>query len=392
MSTAETSLIPAVEQIAGGEVMDVSSRETLEEHIYRYGRGYDSYLSVEPDRQYFWAKDQCGVISFVRLGRYVYVTGGLLAPEDRWEELATQFLSFAKKHKYLVTFFNLDQAQRELLAKLGLQITKVGEDAVIDLTACTWRGKPFEWVRRQSNYCQRHGLEFSECHHDMLAEEDWRQVMAELDEVSHDYLRMKPYGARMRNFVGRFEPLWLQRRRVFIARSKQGAGLIEGFIVCNPSHNGRRWSVEMMRHCADATRGVIPFLIHQTFCTFQDEGIPEASLCMIPALRCGNPLEGDSRLLRFFLGLSIDRFGLYYDIPGMYHFKTRFRPGFQECFVAASPKVTPLSMFAGMVLWGLSWANYFRVATRAWKRLCNRESRRSLVIPESGKPARSAAG
>ena len=45
-----------------------------------------------------------------------------------------------------------------LVSLAGFQATKWGEEALVDLPDCTWSGKDYEWVRRQSNYCRRQGL------------------------------------------------------------------------------------------------------------------------------------------------------------------------------------------------------------------------------------------
>ncbi len=67
----------------------------------------------------------------------------------------------------------------------------------------------------------------------------------------------------MRFFEGRIDDHELGLRRLFIARSGNGLGRIEGTsVVCNPMDNGSRWSTEIYRHRTDSVRGTVAFLFH----------------------------------------------------------------------------------------------------------------------------------
>jgi phosphatidylglycerol lysyltransferase len=191
----------------------------------------------------------------------------------------------------------------------------------------------------------------------------------------------------MRYFVGRYDPAKLGRRRLFIARAKPaadgGAGRIEGFLLANPAFGGDTWAFEMFRQRADAVRGVIPFLMHQSMLAMQAEKTPLASLCMIPALHCQTPLDGDSKLLRWFMKMS-HYLGPIYDLQGMYHFKSRFRPRLEPCYLAAYPKATLWMLRASLMAWGADRINPLRLAIRLAKHFFRRKSRATLAKADSG--------
>src|SRR5262249_8521765 len=140
-----------------------ADRRRVEEFAYRFGRGYDSYLILEPDREWFWSRDGRGLIGYVRLGRYVKVPGGLLADDEHKAGLLRGFWEFPRERRLRVCFYNICEDELPLFSKCGLQITKWGEEPLVDLQSCSWEGKAFEWVRRQTNFCRRKGLEFREC-------------------------------------------------------------------------------------------------------------------------------------------------------------------------------------------------------------------------------------
>ena len=47
---------------------------------FRHGRSYDAYLVTEPGWEYFWSRGRRGVVAIARQGRYLFSSGGLLAP------------------------------------------------------------------------------------------------------------------------------------------------------------------------------------------------------------------------------------------------------------------------------------------------------------------------
>ncbi len=282
----------------------------------------------------------------------------------------------ANEHGLTVSFYNIADDELPLFKQSGFQATKWGEDAWIDLSRHTWRGKAFEWVRRQSNYCDRQGIIFQECDPNKLAASAWDCIADELEEISASRLAGKPQVTEMNLLDGKFDRERLGRKRLFIARSSRR---IEGFLICNPCLNGSQWAMDVYRQRADAVRGTVPFLIHRTLQLLQEEGVERASLCLIPSLRC-RQIPGDSRMIRW--GLTIGRhFRFIFDSHGLYHFKSRFRPKFEERFVCVFPNATPGSIWSFIRLCGVLHLSPRKTLTCWWRCLSNRFKRSKLAKP-----------
>ncbi len=107
-----------------------------EHYAYRFGRAYDAYLVTEPGWEHFWSAGRQGMIAVARQGRYLFSSGGLLAPAAHQEELLRQLVEHAARRGYRLTFFNICEDQLPLFRKFGFQATKWGEEAVVDLPQC----------------------------------------------------------------------------------------------------------------------------------------------------------------------------------------------------------------------------------------------------------------
>jgi len=349
-----------------------------ERYAARFGQAYDAYLVTEPGWEHFWSAGRQGMIALARQGRYLFSSGGLLAPAAHREDLLRQFVAHAAKQGATPTFFNICEEQLPLFRKFGFQATKWGEEAIVDLPQCTWSGRSYEWVRRQTNFCRRNGLDFLECRPDDVSEAQWARLMNELAQVSRMFLAGKPQSREMRFLQGSFDPHRLGHKRVFIARNRDR---IEGFVVCNPC-GGRTWVMETCRQRPDAVRGTTAFIIHQAMQQFKIEGALRVSLCLLPGLRCRQPQSGDSALVRWGLAIGTGRFCPAFQTAGAYHFKSRFRPRFESRYLCIRPRMTLGAAVAFIRLLGVMQLDPRRLISLAWDHWKKRVSRATLLAPD----------
>jgi phosphatidylglycerol lysyltransferase len=376
-----------IEQHPGSSAKLVSRpadrQRSLEEVAYRFGQYYDSYLSTDQGRETFWSRDGRGAVAFVRVGRYLNVGGGLLTSARRRESLLAEVIAAAERCGDAVSFYNVTECDLELFRDYGFQATKLGEEATIDLDDWSCRGKTFEWLRRQVNYCRRQRLRVVELEREDFSATQWHAVLAELADVSAAFLAAKPQAGELRFLDGVFEPHTLGRRRIFVARSETGSGRnggrIEAFLVCNPYRNGAGWAFEIYRRRPDAVRGAIAFLMHEAIQALREEGVRRVSLCLVPGLRAHHSLPGDSLLVRRGLTIGSRYFNFIFDTAGLYHFKSRFRPRFEGRYLCARPAVTLGSAWSLVRLLGvleLDAGKLARVLARRVRR------RATLAVPD----------
>jgi phosphatidylglycerol lysyltransferase len=356
------------------------SAAQLEELAYRYGRSYESYLVTEPDRECFWLPDRRGAVAFLRQGRYLHVGGGLLAAPGAWSLLLKSFVAWARSQRLRMLFYNIDPQQLPHFRDAGFQATKWGEEPILDLDDVTWQGGQYEWVRRQNNYALRHCLEFRECKPDSLSADEWDRIAAEVEAISIGTKAERPQARDIGFLNGRFDPADLGRRRLFLAHNTKRSR-IEGFLLCNPCLGGTEWALELYRDHSDAVRGTIPFLMYQALRQFQQEGANRASLCLVAACRCDGKLPGDSAIIRHALSMS-RYFGFIFDVAGMYHFKSRFRPRFEDRFICACPAMTLGAAVSFVRVCGALRLDAVKLGRSFWKQLTNVRVRSTLAHPE----------
>ncbi len=361
--------------------LPADDKTRLETLAFRYGASYDSYLAAERDRQVFWAREATGAVAYVRDRHYVHIAGGLLASTDDKHQLLAEIVRWADREQLVLSFYNLTDDDLPLVRNVGFQVTKWGEEALVDLMTCTWLGKSYEWIRRQTNFCRRQRITVRECNPAQLSAAEWDRVAAELVEISNALLGHKPQREEIRFLEGRFDLAHMGRRRLFVAKSEEGMGRIEGFLLCNPCLDGTRWAFETYRRRPDAIRGTMPFLMHQAMQQMQSEGVESVSLCLVPGLRCETPLPGDSPLARWSMVLATRYFSCIHDTRGMYHFKSRFRPRFASRYLAVRPRLSLGSAWSFVRVLGVLDLRLGNLVRQAAQRVRSAASRRTLSMP-----------
>jgi phosphatidylglycerol lysyltransferase len=364
-----------------GHFPPTDDTDRLEHYAFHYGRCYDAYLVAEPGWEPFWSRTGRGVVAVIRQGRHLFSSGGLLAPEAYQADLLAELVEAADAQRQVLTFFNIPEEQLPSFRAAGFQATKWGEEALVDLPDCSWSGKRYEWVRRQSSYCRRRGLVVSECRREDVAPPGWEALSAELSEVASLFLDGKPQADEVRFLEAGFDPARLGRKRVFVARADGGRGRIEGFLACNPCQRGRTWVLETYRQRRDAVRGTIPFLMHEVMHVLRAEGVQRVSLCLIPGLRCRQPTAGDSRMARWGLVIGTQYFNLIFDTAGAYHFKSRFRPRFENRYLCVRPRMSLATAVAFVRMVGVLRLDLRKLGREILRRWRKRSSRATLHTP-----------
>ncbi len=333
-------LVPGTLHFVSRAAMGDRLFRKLEHFAFSYGRSYDSYMVIEEGYEYFWSVGEGGVVAFSRRGQTLFVIGGLLATAEAKDQLLHDLVAWSRLNGLTLAVFNLADDDLPRFRHIDWKINKFGEDAIVTIGAESWQGQRYAWVRRQESYIQRQGVKFDEVIHGDMSSEAWLSLIGQLHALNSACLAKQPQRQQKLVFEGWFDPQQLHRKRLFIARGADGLGPIEGFLLCNPYHNGQEWAIELYRQRPGAPRGVVPFMIIKALRWFQAEGLSRVSLCLVPAAHTASTHPSDSRLVRWLLVIW-SRYGNFlFNVRGLYHFKSRFRPEFQPRYVALYPRAT----------------------------------------------------
>jgi phosphatidylglycerol lysyltransferase len=348
----------------------------FEQLAFEHGEYAESYLAIEPERYCLLSSDRQAAVSVVPAGRHLHIAGGLLAPIELRPQMIAALAAHARRTGKIVACYAIGEQDRPLFEAAGWEVSKFGEETDIDLLTLRWSGKPYEWVRRQFNFCKRAGLVSREIVRQDLSPDEWREMKIVLAEITRDDLKDRVYAAEMSLLVGRLQPDNLGRRRLFVAENVN-SGEIEAFLIANPMQGGRGWATESYRKRSTATRGAIPFLMKSAIDQFQADGAEHVSLCMLLWKDTQTFEKNQSGgFLHWWLATGQRIADKVYSANGMIHFKTRFRPTLTNIYLCVTPRTTlmlTLSFLHQVGAFSFSWRNVTKslaaeCVSRMWKR------------------------
>ncbi|MBU1378533.1 MAG: DUF2156 domain-containing protein [Alphaproteobacteria bacterium] len=206
----------------------------------------------------------------------------------------------------------------------GLTASKIGENAVVDLSPFSLEGSDRSGLRQALSRGQRDGLTF-----DVIDPEGFSQIVGDLRVISDAWLAI--HHGREKSFsLGRFDPEYLARFPTAVIRRE---GRIVAFANLWRTADKRTVSVDLMRYGADAPKGVMELLFVHLMLWAKADGFARFDMGMAP-------LAGldDHRLARVVTrvgALVYAHGGGVYGFDGLRAFKNKFRPRWEPSYIAA---------------------------------------------------------
>ncbi len=344
-------------------VLSVEERIRMEQFAFENATSAESYDIVISNGSFLETPCRKGLISVLPHGRCWHVSGSLLAPDELKPDMVRWLKDVSETNRKTIVAYSIEHEEASLFADAGFEVSKFGEEPLLDLGAITWQGKEFEWVRRQTSFCLRAGLEVVE-----IRDEAERHALAdELLEIMHEDLKPRTYSQPLRLLEGQFDPYRLYRRRLFLARSRT-TGRIEGFLACSPMRNGLAWAFETYRKRSSSPRGTIPFLFRDVIDRLQAEGVTTISLCLIPGRGMEEKTAHRSHwMARLAISLWYTHFNSLFNTRGQDHFKSRFRPRYVNRYICVTPKTSIRSISSFLVTTGAIRPNVRNLLRNLWK-------------------------
>ena len=362
-----STLLPQTldELLVNRRSLSLHDREDLERLAFRCASVPESYDIAISDGHVLKTPCGEGAMSVLVDGRFWHIAGGLLASESLKPRIIHWLRELAHEHHRTIAVYNVSYEEALLFQEAGFVVNKFGEEPVLNLQKTDWAGKPFEWVRRQSNFCQRAELTVSEI--TQLPEQ--LAIGKTLLSILNEDLSGRTFDRPLRLLEGEFNPHVLHRRRLFVARKKNEPD-IEAFLACSPVQGGRGWAFETYRKRRNSTRGVTTYLFRSAIDQLRSEGVEQISLCLIPGrnVKSTSILGGDWRIARA-LSLWFSHLDFVFNVQGQNHFKSRFRPEYVDRYLCVSPRNSIASLLSFLKTTGAVHCNWKNLLTALCRRV-----------------------
>jgi len=293
------------------------------EQLIAQGEDTTANLALSGDKNLLFNKDRTACIMFQSSGSSWVAMGDPIGPPELGEELAWQFLEDCDGMAVSPVFYQVTPERLPLYVDLGLNLSKLGEEARVPLESFSLEGAARADLRQSHRRANRDGATF-----EMVARGEVTGLLPQLRAVSDAWLAAKNT-AEKRFSLGFFDERYIAHFDVGVVRHQ---GAVVAF--ANLWRGGTaELSVDLMRYNDAAPKGVVDYMLIECMLWGRAQGFRWFNLGMAPL----SGLEEHALAPTWHkLGRMVQRYGeTFYNFEGLRKFKEKFDPVWRPRYLAA---------------------------------------------------------
>jgi len=292
--------------------------ETARALLEDFGSDSFAYFNTRKGKSYFFLSDRC-FLAYQVVGGMAVISADPIGPEDLFYQLLTDFKVYCARMGWRMAGVGQTDRTSELFRHLGLNVFKLGEEAIIDVTRFTLEGREMRKLRQSVNHIERGGIgvEF------MFNAGIPAHVRHELQEISRTWRGDNPeagYSMGLGRLLSVSDPDCL------LSLANDDDSKPTGFQYWVPMYPHLGYSLDVTRTKLTAPRPLSDYLIAKTALFLKDEGYKSLSLhflALAQYYRTGSA-EKKSKLWGK-LAVVIDR---WFPVVSAYAFDRKFSPDY----------------------------------------------------------------
>jgi phosphatidylglycerol lysyltransferase len=287
------------------------------------GQDTTANLALLADKNLMFNKDRTACIMFQTSGNSWVAMGDPIGPPHLGEDLAWEFLEHCDGMAVSPVFYQVTPERLPLYVDLGLNLSKLGEEARVPLESFSLEGPARADLRQAHRRAGRDGATF-----EMVARTSVPAILADLRAVSDAWLDAKN-ATEKRFSLGFFDERYISHFDVGVVRHQ---GAVVAF--ANLWRGGStELSVDLMRYNEAAPKGVVDYMLIECLLWGRAQGFRWFNLGMAPL----SGLEEHALAPTWHkLGRIVQRYGeTFYNFEGLRKFKEKFNPVWRPRYLAA---------------------------------------------------------
>ena len=291
--------------------------------LIEQGEDTTANLALLGDKNLLFNKERTACIMYQSSGSSWVAMGDPIGPAELGEALAWEFLEDCDGMAVSPVFYQVTPERLPLYIDLGLNLSKLGEEARVPLESFSLEGAARADLRQAHRRAGRDGATF-----EMISRSGVTAILPELRAVSDAWLAEKNT-AEKRFSLGYFDERYIAHFDVGVVRHH---GALVAF--ANLWQGGSlELSVDLMRYNAAAPKGVVDFMLIECMLWGRAQGVRWFNLGMAPL----SGLEEHALAPAWHkLGRMVQRYGeTFYNFEGLRKFKEKFDPVWRPRYLAA---------------------------------------------------------
>jgi phosphatidylglycerol lysyltransferase len=281
------------------------------------------YLAFLKDKALLFDDTRSAFVMYAVQGRTWAALGDPVGPEERLTDLVGLFLERCSDFGGTPVFYEVTKAHLHRYADFGLTFVKLGEEAIVDLTAFTLEGGHAAKYRQVVRRLEKDGGVFR-----IVEPADVPAIMSALREVSDDWLAAKA-GAEKGFSLGFFDEEYLSRFPVAVIERE---GRIQAFANIWPGSRRVELSLDLIRFHRSAPKSVMEALIVNLMQWGKTQGYHWFALGMAPL--SGFEQSSVAPVWNRIAAFVYEHGDAVYNFQGLRAYKQKFNPIWEPHYLA----------------------------------------------------------
>jgi phosphatidylglycerol lysyltransferase len=280
-------------------------------------------LALLGDKNLLFNAERTAFIMYQASGHSWVAMGDPVGSPEACEPLAWEFLENCDVMAVSPVFYQVKPQNLPLYIDLGLNLSKLGEEARVALDTFSLEGAARADLRHAHRRATRDGAQF-----EVIARANIGAILPELHAVSDAWLAQKNT-AEKRFSLGFFAEGYLMNFDCGVVR--RGGAIVAFANIWRGASS--ELSVDLMRYNDDAPKGVIDYLLIECMLWGRHQGCQWFNLGMAPL----SGLEEHALAPTWHkLGRMVQRYGeMFYHFEGLRKYKEKFLPVWRPRYLAA---------------------------------------------------------
>ncbi|MGA7669042.1 MAG: phosphatidylglycerol lysyltransferase domain-containing protein [Nitrolancea sp.] len=304
----------------------VRDRRRAIDLLHQHGDLTTSFMTTWAGNTALLNGERDAYVAYRLIGNVAIVLGDPIGNPDGCRRAIDEFLDLAVVNGWTPCFYGASAHYLREFSHHGLSWIKVGEDASVNITDLSFRGKSWQDVRTARNRARRENVRFEMI--DQRAADP--EIVRQLWDISAEWTARR--GLPEMNFtLGHLTDPPDPEIRTAVAIDERGR--VQGFLTWLPVYARHGWVVDLMRRRDDAFPGVMEFLIAESLLAFQSESFRFASLSAAPLGHVAREQEHSSAMERALIHAA-ERLDSFYHFASLNDFKSKFQPNWEPIYLA----------------------------------------------------------
>lgn len=291
--------------------------------VAEHGRSTMDFFKYAGDKSFFFSPSQRTVVAYRVAGNQAIALSDPVGPEEEIEEAIRLFRDLCGENDWKVAFYQTLPDYLRMYQRLGFRKLKIGDDAIVDLTAFSLEGRSHKELRHSVRMLEKLGVTAHVYDPPISA-----QMIQRVGEISDEWLQL-PHRRERRFTLGLFDPDYIRSTPLLVLDDAEGRAV--AFVNLIPSYVPGEATIDLMRRRTNAPNGIMDLLLVRLFEILREKGFSRFNLGMAPMAGFSEREEAtpEERAIHAFF----QRLNFLFSYEGLRAYKAKFATSWEPRFV-----------------------------------------------------------